>query len=535
MSRQVPASLPGAVGTAGGRWVIVASVLASSMAFIDGTIVTVALPDIQGEFGAPASSVQWIVEAYALLVAALILVGGALGDRLGRRRVFVAGTAIFAISSAACGLAPDIRMLIAARAAQGVGGAMLIPGSLALLQACFSGERRARAIGTWAGFAGITSVVGPVLGGALVDGPGWRWVFLLNLPFAVAVVAIAVTRIPESRNPAGRGVDWAGSLLLASGLAGLVFALVESTRQGWSDPHVLAATAAGVVGLAAFVRWEARCDEPMLPLGLLRSRRFAGATIFTLAMYFALSGVLFFVPFLLIQAQGYTALQAGAATAPSAVLLFLCGRASGILTRRVGQRLPLVAGPLLVAAGMLLYARPGPSADASVYWTTYGPAAVVLGLGLALFVPAITVVALDVVEERHAGLASGANNAVARLGTVLAIALLGLLVHGAFEQRLAVHLDDGGVEPAVGAQLQRDVDDLAAIQPPTGVDLATERRADAAIDEAYIDAFRLAMLVCALLSVGAAALAATLLGPAAATAGASAAAVHGAEARSGSA
>ena len=308
---------------------LVATILGSSMAFIDGTVVNVALPRLQDDFGASATAAQWVVESYVLFLAALILVGGSLGDLLGRRRVFATGTVIFAVALLGCALAQDTGQLIAARAVQGVGGALLVPGSLAIISATFPDEERGRAIGTWSGATAITSAVGPVLGGWLVDEASWRWVFLINLPLALAVLAIVRARVPESRDPDAQRIDWLGAALITIGLGLLVFGLIEAPARGWGDPLVVVPIVAGVLAIAAFVVVEARIEAPMLPLGLFRARTFAGTNVLTFLLYGGLGGALFWVPFALQQVHDYSATAAGAALLPMVLILSVLSRWAG--------------------------------------------------------------------------------------------------------------------------------------------------------------------------------------------------------------
>src|SRR5215208_5546469 len=410
---------------ASGPWILAATIIGSAMAFIDGTITNVALPQIQQRLGATAVDAQWIVEAYALFLAALILVGGSLGDHYGRKRIFSLGVALFAAASVWCGLAGSPEQLIVARAVQGVGGALLVPGSLAIISASFDESRRGRAIGTWSGFSGITAAIGPVLGGYLVDNVSWRAAFLINVPLAVIVLWIVFRHVPESRDPDARKLDIPGAVLATAGLGGVVFGLIESQSNGFGDPLVLVSLALGAGALVAFVLVERRVQEPMMPLTLFRSRNFSGANLLTLFLYAGLGGALYFLPFNLIQVHGYSATAAGSAFLPFVVLTFIMSRWAGGLVARYGAKLPLMIGPTVAAAGFLLFALPGTGGS---YWTTFFPAVVVQGLGMALVIAPLTTTALNSVSGRHSGLASGVNNAVSRTASLLAIPVLGIFV-----------------------------------------------------------------------------------------------------------
>jgi EmrB/QacA subfamily drug resistance transporter len=498
-----------------GRWVLAGTILGSSMAFIDGTVVNVALPTLQDDLDATRSGVQWVVQAYSLLLAALILVGGALGDRLGRRRIFAIGVALFTLASIGCGLATGIEQLIAARAIQGVGGALLVPGSLALISASFpDAEARGRAIGTWSAFTSITSAIGPVLGGWLVEHASWRWVFLLNLPLAVVVLAITIRRVPESRDPEATGgiggIDWWGALLATVGLGGLVYGFTEAPARGWGSPVTLASLALGVVALAGFLAVEARTRAPMMPLALFRSRTFSGTNGLTFLLYGALGGALFFVPFNLIQVQNYSSTGAGAALLPTIVILFVLSRWAGGLIGRFGAKPPLVVGPAIAGLGFALFAMPGVGGS---YWTTFFPAAVVLGLGMAITVAPLTTTVMGAVNPRHAGVASGINNAVSRTAGVLAIAIFGILAAAAFETGLEDRLSDLNLAAPDRTAVLDQRDRLADAQPPAGLDPADRDGVESAIDEAFVDGFRLVMLVSAGLAVASAVVASATIAP----------------------
>jgi len=482
-----------------GRWILAATILASSMAFIDGTVVNVALPFLQTNLNATAIGIQWVVEAYSLFLSALLLVGGSLGDRYGRRRIFNLGVVIFAVASALCGMAANIEQLIAARAVQGVGGALLVPGSLALISSSFNEKERGKAIGTWSGFSAMTTAIGPVLGGWLVEHWSWRAAFFLNLPLAVAVLAISLWKVPESREKEQHGpLDWPGAALATIGLGGVIYGLIESPRLGFSNPFVLLTLIGGAVSLALFVYNEARAKNPMVPLHLFRDRNFSGANILTLFLYAALSGTFFFFTLNLIQIQHYSATAAGASLLPFVILMFSLSRWSGGLIDRFGARLPLTIGPIIAAAGFALFAVPGLSGN---YWTSFFPAVVVLGLGMAISVAPLTTTVMSAVGEEQAGTASGINNAVSRTAGLLAIAVFGVMMLHGFSQTLASRIAEIPMDEQLKHSIYEQRVKLAALEVSPATDSATLEKIKVAIAESFVSGFRMIMFVSAALAV----------------------------------
>ncbi len=478
---------------------LLGSILGSSMAFIDGTVVNLALPTLQATLHATAADVQWVIESYALCLAALLLLGGALGDRAGRRRVFAIGIALFAAASAACGLAPTIEGLVAARAVQGVGAALLVPGSLSLISATVAPDRRGRAIGTWSAWSAAAAGVGPVLGGWLIQAASWRWLFWLNLPIAVLTLAVLLRKVPESRTSGdGRALDWLGAALATAGLGALVFGLIEAPRRGLGDPLIIAGLAGGVLLLAGFLAAEGGISCPMVPLELFRSRTFAGTNLLTLFLYAALGGALFFLPFDLIQVRRYTPTAAGAAMLPFIVLLFVLSRLAGHLVDRYGARIPLIVGPLIAGVGFGLL---GLSETEGSYWTTLFPGIVVLGIGMAVSVAPLTTAVMGAVDQERAGLASGINNAVSRAAGLLAVAVFGAVASLRFRYGLTQRLGELRVPPEVRQLLASEEGKLAGATLPPSLPQHLRSLLRAAIDMSFVDAFQLVMLLAAALAL----------------------------------
>jgi EmrB/QacA subfamily drug resistance transporter len=491
-------------------WVIAAASLGSGMAFLDSTVVNVALPAVQTDLAVSARGAQWVYGAFALVLAALLLIGGSLGDRYGRRRVFVLGAAIFAAASVWCALSPGPGQLVAARAVQGAGGALLVPASLAIVGASFEGKPRVKAIGAWSALSGTAMAVGPVLGGWLVEEVSWRSAFLISPAMAVVAIPIALRHVPESRNPEAHGLDLVGALLATTGLGGLVYGLIESSASGFGAPVVLAALIVGAIALLGFVFVERRGEDPMVPLSLFRSRDFDGANLVTLLFYMALTGSLYFLPFLMTQVHGYSAFVAGTVFLPFVAMAFLLGRLSGRICARFGTKIPLVAASLAAAVGLLLFALPGVGHGS--YWTSFFPAMVVQGFGMALVITPLTTVALGSVDGEHSGLASGVSNAVARVAGLLAVAVLGVVANGAFSANLDARLGSMDLSVTVRSELEAAKADLGAAEAPEGVDARTATRIERAVDESFVAAFRAVMLVSSGLALASALVAALLVG-----------------------
>lgn len=484
-------------------WVLAATILGSSIAFLDGSVVTIVLPIMQQELHATIVGAQWIVEIYLLFLSSLILVGGAVGDRIGRERVFTAGVIGFGLASIGCGLSGSLGSLVVWRAMQGIAAAFLIPESLAILGAAFTPGERGRAIGSWSAATAIVTAAGPIVGGWLAQSVSWRWIFFLNVPLAVAVVAIMWFEVPFSvPTKASRALDWIGATLITAGLGGIVFGLIESPQYGLGSLRVVLSLIIGVALIGAFIVVEDRVIRPLVPLMLFRSRAFTGANLITLLLYAALGGAIFFLPFNLIQVHHYSAAAAGASMVPLVIVMAALSRTSGELSERIGITLPLTVGPLLSAIGIATFALPGAGGS---YWITFFPGMVVLGFGLAITVAPLTTAVLSAVDDEFEGVASGVNNAVARLGNLLSIGVLGIIMVQRFSTQLETALAHAGAPAQVRQALGAQALQLSAIKAPPGFEHV--------VTTAAVSAFRAAMIVSAVLALLAAGVGATTSPP----------------------
>jgi len=484
-----------------GRWVLFASILASGMAFIDSTALSVALPALQADLGASGAELLWIVNAYALFLAGLLLLGGSLGDRLGRRRIFCLGIALFMGASIACGLALSPRVLITARAVQGVGGAFMIPGALAIISANFSVEKRGRAIGIWSALSVVTTAIGPVLGGVLTHAGLWRWIFFLNLPVAMIALTVLFLKVPESKDNDGSApLDYWGGLLATIGLAGINYGLIESPARGLTDWRILISVITGAAALVLFGIVEARRNHPLLPLNLFRSRTLRGAIILTLLFYTALNAMLFFFPLNLIQVQGYDAAMAGLAQLPLMVFLIALSPWAGGLVDRYGPRLPLTLGPAISGLGFLYFALPGITAGPGDFWVNYLPPLSLLGVGVGITVTPLSATVIASVSSDHMGLASGINSAVCRLAGVLAIAILGPIALISFSQSVESHVAILDLSTEAKVALAAEAANLGGAKALPGFTATTTATVKKSIQLAFVDTFRLLSLLAAALT-----------------------------------
>jgi EmrB/QacA subfamily drug resistance transporter len=485
-----------------GTWVLLAAILGSSMSSVDSTVVYVALPVLQKELGATVVQAQWIVEAYVLLQAALILVGGSLGDRFGRRRVFAFGLGLFAFASALCGLSVTADQLIAFRALQALGGALLAPSSLAVITAHFDDRSRGKAIGAWSGAIALAAAIGPLLGGWLIGALSWRWAFYINVPIGLITLAILLTRVPESRDEESGGhLDWIGASLATLGLGGITFGLIESSNYGIGSPLVVFSIALGITSLFAFVYSQSKVPHPMMPLSLFRSSNFSGANLITLLLYGAFSVTLFFMPFNLIQIQGYSPLEAGASLLPISIILGTFSGWAGSLVSKYGAKIPLIVGPLIVAAAFLFITQIGIGGS---YWTTIFPAVIIMAIGLTIVFAPLSTTVMSSAPMRLSGTASGVNNALISTANVLFVSLLGVVALHAFSSAVEHRIEPLQLPALVREQIEDETVKLANATAPASLNSSQQAAVNNVFDLAFIDAFRVLMLFCAGLSVASA-------------------------------
>jgi EmrB/QacA subfamily drug resistance transporter len=479
-------------------WILISTILASSMAFIDGSALNVALPALQASLQASGAELLWIINAYLLMLAALILVGGSLGDRLGRKKVFMAGIGLFGLASLACGLAPTIGWMIFFRLVQGVGGSLMIPGSLSIITASVAPDRRGRAIGTWSAVTTLVTIIGPLLGGAFADAGIWRGVFLINLPLALAALLVLYFKVPESRDESTSGpIDVLGAVLVTIGLAGVTYGFISAPDRGFGDPLVWGTLLVGGLSLIAFVMVEARLKNPMLPLKLFKSSTFAGANLLTLYLYGGLNVGFFFLSLNLVQVQGYSKTQAGLATLPFALLLTVMSRWAGGLVDKRGPRLPLILGPSLAGLGFFWMAFAGLTGGPAHYWTAFMPGVALFGVGMGFTVAPLSTSVMTSVETHYSGVASGINNAVARTAGVLAIAIVGSIALFTFASTLEGQTAVLSLSQPDHQAMMAQASKLGAATAPQGMDDGAKQAVTTAIKISFVDTFRLVMFICA--------------------------------------
>ncbi len=494
------------------NWVLIAAILASSMAFIDGSALNVAIPALQKSFNASGSDILWILNGYLLMLGAFILPGGALGDQLGRKRIFMIGIGLFLVASFACALSSSVQMLVVLRLLQGLGGALMIPGSLSLISATTTDAERGKSIGTWSAASTLVTICGPVLGGVLADAHFWQGVFLINIPLGIAALLILIFKVPESRNEARIGkIDILGAVALALGLGCLSYGILKVPALGFYGIETGGAIGAGLLILLFFIGYESRCKNPMLPLNLFQSATFSGSNLLTLFLYGALSAGLFFQSLNLIQIQGYSQTVAGFTTLPFAILLTLFSRKMGALSDRLGARRFLIMGPLLAGLGFYLLSLPGLTHGASDYWVTYFPGIITLGIGMTLTVAPLTTTVLASVDRNYSGTASGVNNAVSRIAGVLAIAVVGAMALSLFQQNLMLAIQRLPLTAAMHQTLQVESAKLGNTRPSRSLPVLVQREIQDAINVSFIETYRRVMELCAAFAVLSALMAALLV------------------------
>jgi len=482
-----------------GNMILAATIIGASLVYLDGTIITVALPQIQADFDASMSQLQWLIDIYILFLTVPILVAGSLSDRYGRKKFFAIGLAGFTLASVVCGIATEFNQLIIARVFQGISGAIMIPGSLAILNATFPPEIRGKTVGTWSAFTPVATAMGPLLGGWLVDNVSWRAAFLINLPVGLIGLYLTLRYVPESKSESvPEKQDWLGAGLITLGLGALIFGLIEGPTRGWIDPLVWVSIVLSVICLAGFVYVETHSKHPMIPFSLFKHRVFSGVTLMTFTLYFAMSGVFFFLTLNLQQIQQFSATQAGAAFMPVIILIFLLSRWSGNFADKSGPRRLMIIGPILIAIGFFMYMTAGAAAN---YWITFLPATIVFGIGLGITVAPLTVVALGSVPIQQSGLASGVSNGVSRVATMLAVALLGFVMVLTFGASLEQQTENLPLADEGRKFMDAQALKLGGAKSPRGLVPELVDQIDEIIDEAFTDAFRAMMGLCGVLAL----------------------------------
>lgn len=487
--------------TANQKWTLLATILASSLVFIDSTALNVALPALQEDLGITGTELLWIINAYALFLSALLLVGGSLGDIYGRNKVFLTGLGIFSISSLICGVSQSPLQLIIARAFQGVGGALLTPGSLSILSSQFGDASRGRAIGLWSTFSALTAVFGPVLGGWLAGLGLWRVIFFINIPLSVLVFIIMLLRVPESRNPEAQKLDVWGAILVTLGLAGITYGFIESPKQGFGNINIVLSLLIGGFSLVAFMIVQYRSSHPMMPLKLFNSMTFSGANLLTLFVYAALGGSMFFLPLNLVQKQEYSELHAGIAMLPMIILIAGISPFSGRLSDRIGPRIPLIIGPLITSSGFFLFSTYGITEGPGEYWSTFFISFLLLGIGMGITVAPLTTAAMGAVSEDYSGIASGINNTLARSAGVLAVALLGAMVLSIFTNSIEGELEAMDIAPEIKHEIKIESSKFAAAEVPVGLSLENTSLIRKLFNDSFVSAFNRVVYIASLLTL----------------------------------
>jgi len=479
-----------------GKLILTATILASGMAFLDGTVVNIAIPTIQNHLNATISGIQWIVNGYMLMLCSLILISGALGDRFGRKRVFSLGILVFIITSFLCSIAQSISQLETFRALQGIGGAMMVPGSLSIINIAFEENVRGRAIGLWSGFAGGVAALGPLVGGSLVQTFGWPSIFYINIPLGIIALLLTIKYVPETRNHEKTKIDLVGTVLIFLSLLGVCYGLISVSDLGWGNPAIITSLLIGIAAFISFVFVENRIKEPLVPFEIFKSSLVTGANLATLFLYFALSGVIFFLVLNFQQIQHYSPIIAGLGMLPTVLLITFLSGSGGTIADKIGPRMPMILGPLIVSVGMASLILPGKNAN---YFIQFLPGLVLFGLGMALVIAPLTKSALAV-DEKYSGAASGVNNAVARVAGLLAVALLGVIVLTLFKADLAQKIDITKLDQIQKQQIMSQQDKLGSIEMPQNFSIQSKTLAQSAVDDSFVYGFRWAMAINALLA-----------------------------------